>query len=98
MKRQTQNEIRCFCRQRPLLAIFGLNDKNKPYVHVKVFKNRRIFGEILVTRGDIQLRCRECMRWYRIVITDGKPQLVETPEPETFSDEASPGMIDSTTT
>lgn len=97
-KQKTQNEIRCYCRRKPLLAVFGLNEKGKPYVHVKVFKNRRIFGEILVTRGDIQLRCRECLRWYSITINEGRPKLTETSEPEQLGDDSTPGMIDSTVT
>lgn len=98
MKQSTHNEIRCFCRRKPLLAVFGVDEKGKAYIHVKVYKNRRIFGEILVTRGDIQLRCRECMRWYRIEITANRAELIETPEPESFADDPSgSGMVDSST-
>jgi len=98
MKQKTSNEVRCFCRRKPLLAVFGLDESGKPYVHVKVYKNRRIFGEILVTRGDIQLRCRECMRWYRIDIHEDNAKLIETPEPESFADEKpGRGMVDPTT-
>lgn len=91
MRQQTRNEIRCFCRREPLLATYGLDDKNKIYIHVKVYKNRRIYGEILVTKGEIQLRCRECMRWYRISIADGEPRLIETPVPDSVIEEAVPG-------
>lgn len=89
MKQATRNEIRCFCRRRPLLATYGLDDKRKVYIHVKVFKNRRIYGEILITRGEVQLRCRECMRWYTLSIREGRPELVETPEPNSVAHQAS---------
>lgn len=92
----TRNEIRCFCRRQPLLAVFGL-ENGKPYVHVKVYKNRRIYGEILVTEGDIQLRCRECLRWYRVRIVGNKPKLTETSEPDSITDVSEPGMIATTT-
>lgn len=81
-----RNEIRCFCARQPLLAIYGI-DKGKPYVHVKVYKNRRIYGEILVTKGDIQLRCRECLRWYTIEIINERPKLIETSEPVSVADD-----------
>lgn len=83
---RTSNQLRCFCRRQPLLATYGLDDKGKLYVHVKVYKSRRIYGEILITSGDIQLRCRECLRWYKLNITSNKPQLEETSEPESVSD------------
>lgn len=91
MKQATRNEIRCFCRRQPLLATYGLDEKGKVYIHVKVFKNRRIYGEILITRGEVQLRCRECMRWYTLTIVQGKPELIETPEPDPVVEEATVG-------
>lgn len=93
---ETRNQIRCYCRRQPLLAVYGLRH-GKPYVHVKVYKNRRIFGEVLVTKGDIQLRCRECLRWYRIEISEGQPKLVETEHPESISEDSDSGMIAPTT-
>lgn len=88
MRQRTRNEIRCFCRTQPLLGVYGIDERGKIYVHVKVYKNRRIYGEILVTKGDIQLRCRECLRWYRVEIQDGTPNLEETTEPHSIADEA----------
>ena len=89
-QQQTRNELRCFCRRRPLLATYGLDTDGKLYVHVKVYKNRRIYGEILVTRGDIHLHCRECLRWHHIEIQPtGKAKLVETPEPESIGEDVS---------
>jgi hypothetical protein len=72
-----------------LLAMYGLDDKGRVYLHVKVFKNRKVYGEILALSGEIELRCRECFRWYRVVIKPNqKPHLVETPEPEPMPQEA----------
>jgi hypothetical protein len=52
-----------------LLATYGL-DKGKLYVHVKVFKQHRVYGEVLVTEGKVQLRCRECLRWHTVIIRE----------------------------
>ena len=65
----TENEgIRCFCSRRPLLAKLGRDPKMGQYVHVRVFKQARIYGEVVVTEGVVHLRCRECLRWTRITI------------------------------
>ena len=64
---RTHNELRCFCSHRPLLAVYGLN-KGELYVHVRIFKQQRIFGEVVVTGGIVQLHCRECLRWHKVVI------------------------------
>lgn len=82
MRQQTKNELRCTCSREPLLAVYGLDDKGNVYVHIKVYKNRRIFGEILIHHGDVEMRCRECFRWYRLVIRNNHPTLIETDQPE----------------
>lgn len=68
MPASTLNELRCFCGRRPLLATYGVNEKGLLYVHMKVYKQRRIFGEVLVTGGTVHLRCRECLRVHTVVI------------------------------
>jgi hypothetical protein len=96
MKQATRNELRCECRRQPLLATYGLDERGRVYLHVKVFKARRIFGEILVTKGEVQLRCRECFRWYTVTLpVGGKPKLIETPEPELPDEDNDTGMVDS---
>jgi hypothetical protein len=84
VKQKTKNALRCECQRRPILAFYGLTDKGKVYLHVKVYKARRIYGEILVLSGQVELRCRECYRWYSVTVpARGVPSLVETSEPET---------------
>lgn len=81
-RERTSNELRCFCARRPLLATYGLDTKGKLYVHVKIYKQRRVYGEVLVTEGRVQLHCRECFRWHTVVIREpGKAAL----KPEQFS-------------
>lgn len=67
--RRTSNELRCFCARSPLLATYGL-DRGKAYVHVKIYKQRRIYGEVLVTEGRVQLCCRECLRWHTVIFRE----------------------------
>lgn len=83
LNKKTHNELRCFCSRNPLLATFGLDEQGKLYVHVKVFKQNRIFGEVLVTEGTVKLHCRECLRWHKVVMRQpGKAELEETqPDP-----------------
>lgn len=59
--------IRCpFCIRQPLLATYGLDRERKPFVHVKVYKQKRIFANLVTTGGPVHLQCRECFRWLRI--------------------------------
>ena len=48
--------------------MYGVDEKGSLYIHVKIFKQRRIFGEVLVTGGTVTLRCRECLRVHTVVI------------------------------
>jgi hypothetical protein len=75
-------ELRCFCNRKPLLAVYGVDEKGKLYVHVRVYKQARLYGEVLVTDGTVKLRCRECLRWHTVVIVQpGKAKLEETVSP-----------------
>lgn len=74
----TSNQLRCFCSRKPLLATYGLDEKGSAYVHVKIYKQSRIYGELLITEGVVKVRCRECLRWHRVVFRKpGDAQLVE---------------------
>lgn len=67
-RERTSNELRCLCSRSPLLATYGLDKDGKLYVHVKIYKQRRIYGEVLITEGKVQLHCRECFRWNTVII------------------------------
>lgn len=64
---QKHQELRCFCSRHPLLATYGIDSKGRLYVHVRVFKQARLFGEVIAF-GDVKLHCRECLRWHTVVI------------------------------
>ena len=81
---QQEIELRCECSRRPLLGKAGRDDDGNPYVHVKVYKQRKIYGEIVATEGVVRLRCRECFRWstVRIVRQSSKINFDQEPLPE----------------
>lgn len=58
---------RCFCSKRPILGIIG-HDAEGTYLHVKVYKQSRIYGEIIAYSGLVRVRCRECLRWHQVRI------------------------------
>lgn len=81
-KTRTSNELRCFCGREPLLATYGIDEEGRLYVHIKIFKQRRIFGEVLVTEGKVKLHCRECLRWHTVKIRQsGTAELAESTAP-----------------
>src|SRR4051812_42907939 len=87
---RTKHRLNCFCARRPLLAMYGRDSKGRTYVHVKVFKQQRIFAEFVVYGGEVAIACRECLRWHRIVFKKETQQaeLRETHTPiETTSKE-----------
>lgn len=72
-----EKELRCFCSRTPLLATYGVDTVGKLYVHVKIWKARRIFGELVIEGGIVKLRCRECLRWHKVHIHDRSASLRE---------------------
>lgn len=75
------HELRCFCSRTPLLATYGFDAKGL-YVHVKVYKQSRIYGEIFSRGGTIEIKCRECLRWYTVSMSSpNKAELTEQTHP-----------------
>lgn len=75
-----EHELRCFCARTPLLATFGIDSKGVLYIHVKIWKARRIFGELVVEGGIVKIRCRNCLRWHTVRIVGKEASLEETHE------------------
>lgn len=72
-----EKELRCFCRHTPLLATYGIKS-GVLFVHVKVYKQNRIYGELLIQGGIVRIRCRECLRWHTVRINQRLATLEET--------------------
>lgn len=75
-----EKELRCFCHSEPLLATYGIDGKGKLFVHVKIWKARRIFGELVIEGGIVKIRCRNCLRWHVVRINQHHATLQETHE------------------
>lgn len=63
---RTSHDLRCTCPRQTKLAVYGVTQEREPYVHIKVYKQGRVFGEVIATSGVVQLRCRDCGRWTKI--------------------------------
>jgi hypothetical protein len=89
--KKTAHDLRCSCRRRPLLALYGVDGNGKLYIEIKVYKQRLKYGHVIVTLkdGEVKLFCRECHRWYVVTVTaDTTAELREivSPIPEDASD------------
>lgn len=79
---RTKNQLRCpACRGHPLLAVYGVDERGRVYLHVKVYKQDRIYGEIIAF-GDISLKCRECNRWHHLHIDNKEVKIQQADPPE----------------
>lgn len=73
-----KNEMRCFCSRHPLLAVYGIDEDGELYLHIKVYKQTRVYAEIFVSaNAKVKIRCRECLRFHTVKIVSGNPQLKE---------------------
>lgn len=78
---KTKYPLRCFCSRKPLLAYYGVGKDNDLYVHVKVYKQSRMYGELLFSGGTVKIRCRECLRWHKIIFQKNAVSTEEVDEP-----------------
>lgn len=79
-----EKELRCFCKQKPLLATYGQDSRGKLFVHIKVYKGSRIYHESVVMGGTVKIRCRNCLRWHQVNIVGHVAELTTTQVPETL--------------
>ena len=61
--------------------MYGINSDGKVYIHIKIYKQGRVFGETYHVDGTVLMRCRNCMRWHRVRIVNAVPKLEETETP-----------------
>lgn len=68
--RRTTHDLRCFCRRRPLLALYGIDANGERYIEIKVYKQQQTYGHAVVTLtdGNVKIFCRECHRWYVVSV------------------------------
>lgn len=80
-RERSKHELRCFCRGEPLLAMYGIDTDGGLYVHVKIYKQGRVYGEIIYKGGIANIRCRNCLRWNRVVFVANSAKLEVTDPP-----------------
>jgi hypothetical protein len=84
-RERTKHELRCFCRGNPMLAMYGVDESLQLYIHVKIYKAGKVYGEVYYTGGVAKIRCRNCLRWNRVNFINSSPEpsasLVETDAP-----------------
>lgn len=95
--RLREKELRCFCRGTPLLATFGIDSKGNLFVHVKIYKQNRIYGEVVFQGGVVKMRCRNCLRWHRVIFKERSAQLSEDQAPEAQAIPPAGPVLDATT-
>ena len=76
----SKNRLNCFCARKPLLAIWGNDEQGKPYIHIRIYKQGRIYGDVVIHGGEVKLCCRECLRWHRILFVGARTNSVELTE------------------
>lgn len=64
----TAHDLRCGCPHRTKLGEWGRNAEGAAYLHIRIFKGGRIFGEVLATSGTVTVLCRDCGRWMTVRI------------------------------
>lgn len=69
------------CENSPLLATYGIDEKGRVFVHVKVFKARQVKAELFIRGGEVTLKCVKCLRYNKIIVVEGRPQLSKTRRP-----------------
>lgn len=82
-RERTKHDLRCFCSRKPLLAVYGVDERGRLYVHQRVYKQGRVFGESFFYGGTVKLLCRECLHWQEVVFRDPSTvtlQEVDAPE------------------
>lgn len=83
---KTIHELRCFCARHPLLAMYGI-ENGKLYIHLRIFKQKRIYGEMLVQGGLVRIKCRECFRWNTVkIVQPNQVKLEESTTPEVLAE------------
>jgi hypothetical protein len=80
-RERSKHELRCFCRGEPLLAVYGITEAAELYVHIKVYKQGRVYGESIHFDGRVVIRCRNCLRWNRVAIIQRTAKLEVTDPP-----------------
>lgn len=76
--------------------MYGLDAKGRTYVHIKVYKQRRIYGESIHYNGEVKIKCRECLRWNIIIFVNPNKDRAVLRESTTPPEVDSRGIVGTT--
>ena len=82
---RTTHDLRCTCSRSTKLAEYGATKDGKPYVWLRIFKQARVFGEVIATSGDVNIRCRDCGRFTLVTIRRADIDVVDDATPAAFA-------------
>lgn len=75
-----------------MLAMYGLDVQGELYLHVRVHKQAKVYGDVVFYGGKASIMCRECLRWHNIVIRDRSATLEETKKPAVVEERLEAGV------
>lgn len=71
--------------------MYGVDERGRLYVHVKVYKQRKVFAETISRGGVVEINCRECYRWHTVTFRQNNlAELDEIDPPAEVSKEEEP--------
>jgi hypothetical protein len=96
-RERTKSQLRCFCSRKPLLAVYGVDERGRTYVHCRVYKQSRVYGDWIAYGGETSILCRECLRWHIIKFTHDKTAVLEeSTKPKEIDDDIDPSATEDT--
>lgn len=77
---KTKHRLTCTCNLKPLLAMWGVDENGNAYLHVRVYKQDRVYAEVY-TIDPIMLYCRACGMWWNINVRNAKDRMKPVDKP-----------------
>jgi hypothetical protein len=79
----TSFQLKCICPTKRTLARYGIDEKDNLYLHIKVYKQRRVFAQLVINApAKLRIQCPACGRWHGIVMRDDRPHMTDSTRPK----------------
>lgn len=75
---QRLHDLRCECSRTPKLATYGIDEDGELFIHIKIWKQKKIYGNVVIKGGEVNMQCRECLRWHKVRIIGQQASLTPT--------------------
>ena len=81
-----EKELRCpLCATEPLLAMYGIDENGRLFIHIKVYKAKVMKAEVFIRGGEVTLRCSKCLKYHIVKIIQKRAVLKRTSRPDSES-------------